>query len=166
MKKLKNCPKILRLLATAFAVLALFAQSKAQVPNSVPSSPNSGTRAASEKKEFSQRDLIDACAAAAEELAKTRQLASAFEEENRTLVERLEIAKRSSAIQKELNETRKSETEALKAAVAAKNETIATKDAVIGKQEDLVRELKNKKTSPWKRLGDVLLGVAVFAVLK
>lgn len=166
MKKSKNCPKIQPLLATAFAVLALFAQSKAQVPNSAPSLPTSGTRAAIEKKDFSQRDVIDACAAAAEDLAKTRRLAAALENENKTLSDRLETANRSSAIFKELNETRKSDTEALRTSVAAKNETIAAKDAVIVRQEELVRELKNKKTSPWKRLGDVLLGVAIFAVLK
>lgn len=166
MKKSKNCPKIQPLLAMAFAVLALFAQSKAQAPNSAPSLPNSDTRAASERKEFSQQDAINACAAAAEELAKTRQLAAALENENKTLSERLETANRSTAILKELNETRKSEAEALKAAVTAKTETIAAKDAVIDRQEELVRELKNKKTSPWKRLGDVLLGVAILAVLK
>ena len=133
----------------------------------MPNSPNSGTRASpSEKKEFSQQDLINACAAAAEELAKSRQLASALEVENRSLADRLETANRSSAILKEFNETRKNETEALKTAVAAKNETIAAKDAVIGSQEELVRQLKNKKASPWKRLRDVLIGVAVFAVLK
>ena len=65
----------------------------------------------------------------------------------------------------ELSETRKSEAEALRATISAKNETIAAKDAVIARQDDLVRELKSKKASPWKRLGDVLLGVAIFAVL-
>mgnify|MGYP007067076012 FL=1 len=54
----------------------------------------------------------------------------------------------------------------MRATVAAKNETIAAKDAVIGKQDELVRELKNKKTSPWKRLGDVLIGVAVSTLLR
>ncbi len=147
------------LLATLLTVLALSAQSKAQPPNSAPSSPNSATRAATE-------NLINACAATADELAKTRKLVTALENENQALSERLATETRSSALLRELNETRKSETEALRAAVAAKNETIAAKDAVIGKQDELVRELKAKKTSPWKRLGDVLIGVAIFAVLK
>ena len=121
--------------------------------------PNSATRAAAE-------NLIDACAATADELVKTRTLVTVLEAENKTLSERLDTESRSSALLKELNETRKSETEALRAAVVAKNETIGAKNAVIGRQDDLVRELKNKKTSPWKRLGDVLLGVAIFAVLK
>lgn len=82
------------------------------------------------------------------------------------LSERLDTETRSSTLLRELNETRKSEAETLRATVAAKNKSIAAKDAVIGKQDELVRELKNKKTSPWKRLGDVLIGVAIFAVLK
>lgn len=89
-----------------------------------------------------------------------------MEQENKLLNERLETEKQSVVLLRELNETHKSETEALRSAVAAKKETITAKDAVIGKQDELVRELKNKKTSPWKRLGDVLIGVAVFAVLK
>lgn len=143
----------------AFAVLALFAQSKAQAPNSASSSPTSATRAAAE-------NLVNACAATADELAKTRKLVTVLEAENKTLSERLDTEKQSSKLLGELNETRKSETEALRATVAAKNETIAAKDAVIGKQDELVRELKNKKTSPWKRLGDVLIGVAVSTLIK
>jgi hypothetical protein len=65
-----------------------------------------------------------------------------------------------------LNETRKSENDALRAALAAKNETIAAKDAVIAGQDKLIDALKQKKTSPWKRLSDVLLGAAIFAILK
>ncbi len=66
----------------------------------------------------------------------------------------------------ELNETRKSENAALRTAVAAKNETIAAKDAVIAAQDKLVTGLKSKRSSPWKRLGDVLIGVAIAAILK
>lgn len=109
---------------------------------------------------------MNACAAAADDLAKTRQLVTALEQENRSLNERLETANRTSVLLKELNDTRKSEAEALKATVTAKNETIAAKDVMIVRQDDLARELKRKKTSPWKRLGDVLIGVAIFAVLK
>ena len=105
----------------------------------------------SKKGEVPHQEVIGACAAAADELAKIRRLAAALDEENKTLSERLETANRSSALLRELNETRKSETEALKSTVAAKNETIAAKDAVIGKQDELVRELKSKKTSPWRR---------------
>lgn len=159
MKNLKNWQTIQILLATAFAVLALSAQSKAQTPHSAPSSPNSAIRAADE-------NLINACAATADELAKTRKFVTVLEAENKMLSERLDTETRSSTLLRELNETRKSEAETLRATVAAKNKSIAAKDAVIGKQDELVRELKNKKTSPWKRLGDVLIGVAIFAVLK
>ena len=40
------------------------------------------------------------------------------------------------------------------------------KDAALTKQEELIAALKKRKSSPWKRLGDVLIGVAISAVLK
>lgn len=66
----------------------------------------------------------------------------------------------------ELNETRKSETEALRTALAAKNEALTAKDAVITSQDKLIEILKRKKSSPWKRIGDVLIGAAIFAILR
>jgi len=65
----------------------------------------------------------------------------------------------------ELDETRKEESEALRSAVAAKNETITAKDAVIATQDKLIETLKRKKSSPWKRLGDVLIGVGIGVLL-
>ena len=50
--------------------------------------------------------------------------------------------------------------------VTAKNETLAAKDVVIASQEKLIDALKAKKSSPWKRLGDVLIGVAAGMVLR
>ena len=104
--------------------------------------------------------------ATAVELERTQVLVTALERENTALKERLETEKRSSAILTELAETRKAESDALRATVAAKNETIAAKDAVIGRQDKLVEALKAKKPSPWRRIGDVLIGAAVFAILK
>jgi len=66
----------------------------------------------------------------------------------------------------ELNETRKAESEALRTALTANHETLAAKDAVIAAQDKLIEALKRKKPSPWKRLGDVLLGVGLGMVLK
>ena len=54
----------------------------------------------------------------------------------------------------------------MRAALAAGNETIAAKNNVIAKQDELIAELKKRKSSPWKRLGDVLIGVAAAAILK
>ncbi len=110
--------------------------------------------------------IIEACAAAAEDLKATRVLAEALELENYSLKTRLETEKHATAILLELNETRKSETESLRAAVEAKNETIAAKDAVIANQDKLIETLKNKKTSPLKRIGDILLGAAMIAIFK
>jgi len=110
--------------------------------------------------------LINSCAAAAEDLARTRILADALERENALLKERLETEKRTSAVLLELNETRKAEAASLRETVAAKNETIIAKDGVIAAQDKLIETLKKKKTSPLKRLGDVLIGVALAAVLR
>jgi chromosome segregation ATPase len=101
--------------------------------------------------------------AAVEELAASRTLIDALEIENTSLKARLATERQMSA---ELNETRKSEADALRATVAAKNETIAAKDAVIAQQDKLVETLKGKKTSPWRRVADILIGAAIFAVLK
>lgn len=104
--------------------------------------------------------------AAVEELSSSRNLIAALEVENTALAERLASEKRAVEILGELNKTRAAESEALRSTVAAKNETIAAKDAVIAAQDKLADQLKKKKTSPWRRLGDILIGAAVFAVLK
>lgn len=109
---------------------------------------------------------ISACNAAVEELKASRRLIELLDRENALLRERLETEARTTAMLTELNETRKSESEALRNTVAAKNETIAAKDAVIANQEKLIDALKAKKSSPWKRLGDVLIGVAAGMVLR
>jgi hypothetical protein len=67
---------------------------------------------------------------------------------------------------KELIDTRRLETDDLRAALDAKNETIAAKDAVIDSQGKLIEKLKKNKVSPWRRIGDILIGAAVFAILK
>jgi hypothetical protein len=112
------------------------------------------------------QSLINSCAAAVEDLAKTRILAEALERENGLLKERLETEKRTSAVLLELNETRKSESASLRETVAAKNEALVAKDQVISAQDKLIETLKARKSSPLKRLGDVLIGVAVAAVLR
>jgi hypothetical protein len=110
--------------------------------------------------------VINACAAAAEELRSSRALITALESENAALKKRLDTEKQANTLLAELNETRRSETEALRSALAAKNETIAAKDTVIAGQDKLIEALRKKKSSPWRRLGDILIGAAVFAVLK
>ena len=89
-----------------------------------------------------------------------------LDRENELLKDRLETEKRASSLLAELNESRRAENEALRNAIAAKNETILAKEAVIAGQEKLIEALKNRKPSPWKRMGDVLIGVAAGMVLK
>jgi hypothetical protein len=114
----------------------------------------------------SNSGLISACAAAVEDLKVTRVLVDALESENAAVKTRLGTEKQTTALLIELNETRKSETDSLRSTIAAKNEAIAAKDAVITSQDRLIEVLKKKKASPWKRLGDVLIGAAIFALLK
>jgi septal ring factor EnvC (AmiA/AmiB activator) len=160
--------KSLLITAAALALMHTVPDVRGQSPlgatNSVQSSQSSDTRANEPKA--AAAGLVEACAAAADELAKSRVLVDALETENASLKTRLETEKRTTTILTELNETRRSESDALKAALAAKNETIAAKDAVIASQDKLIAALKQKKSSPWRRLGDVLIGAAVFAILK
>ena len=109
---------------------------------------------------------MHACAAAADELEKSRSLIAVLERENTALRGRIQTAANTEAVMAELNAARLSEAEALRTALAAKNEALAAKDAVIASQDKFVNELKRRKTSPWKRLGDVLIGVAAAAILK
>lgn len=93
-------------------------------------------------------------------------LIASLDAENSSLRSRLATEKDLNGILTELNATRKSETEALRKTVEAKNETIAAKDAVIASQDKLLEALKNKRRSPWRRLGDILIGAAAIALLK
>lgn len=90
---------------------------------------------------------------------------TSLENENAALRTRLDTEKRATALLTELNETRKSETGALRTALAAKSEALTAKDAVIASQDKLIETLKRKKSSPWKRIGDVLIGIGVGALL-
>ena len=140
------------------ALMLLAHGTKAQAPqtstSSVKSSLNLATRATS------------ACNAAVDELIASRKLIEALEAENAGLKTSLETTSQLNSALTELNNTRKSESDALRNALAAKNETIAAKDAVIASQDKLIAELKRKKPSVWQRLGDILLGAGVIAVLK
>ena len=124
----------------------------------------SAHRAAKQQEGASQ--IVKACAAVVDELKASRVLIEALETESAELKTRLETEKRTTAILTELNETRKSESEAMRAAMTAKNETITAKDQVIASQDKLIAALKNKKPSPLRRIGDILIGAAVFAILK
>ena len=161
MKNLKEWAIALAVLAMMSGVPAAFGQSNRPQTNYATGSNGSATDA---KKD--ERGIIAACAAAAGELESSRQLVSALESENGALKERLETEKRTAGLLTELNRTRLSETEALQAALAAARDSAEARKDVIAAQEKLIEALKKKKTPLWKRLGDVLVGAAVIAVLK
>lgn len=112
------------------------------------------------------RRSVGACRAAVEELSATRRLVEVLERENELLKERLDTEKRANSLLSELGESRRAENEALRNAFAAKNETIFAKDAVIASQEKLITALQKRKSSPWKRIGDVLIGVTAGAIFR
>lgn len=104
--------------------------------------------------------------AAAVELERSRQLTTALDAEIRGLNERLTAERSANALLTELNATRRSESEAMRVTVEAKDKAIAAKDRVIETQDRLVETLKAKKPSPWRRLGDFLIGAAAGALLR
>ena len=166
MKNYKRLRMTAILLAAMSIAHAAFGQSPPPQTNSVKSSKSSDM-AADQLSEAPQiTRLIGACAAAADELAKTRSLVDALERENRATKERLETEKRTTAIMQELIDTQHQEANALRTAMNAENEVIAAKDVVIDSQGKLIETLKKKRGSPWRRLGDVLIGAALFAILK
>lgn len=100
------------------------------------------------------------------EIAASRRLVDALEEENLALRQRLETEKERAALLAELSETRRRENDALRMSLAAKGDALAAKDFVIAAQEKYISELKAKKPSVWKRLGDIAVGVVLGAVLR
>lgn len=101
-----------------------------------------------------------------ESIAIRDELIEALENENASLRARLETEKKLTTVLTELNETRKSEAESLRAALQAKDDVLAAKDALIAANEKQIAELKKRRSSPLKRLGDILIGVAVRGLLK
>lgn len=101
-----------------------------------------------------------------EELSASRKLVGALERENELLKERLDTEKRAISFLTELSESRRAENEALRNAIGAKDEVIFAKDAAIGSQDKLIDALQKRKSSPLKRLGDILIGVAAGAILR
>ncbi len=170
MKNWKSLLLIPALLAAVLSAQNVQAQSTQAPPNSAQNSQSSATPVSSRQLAVGSaqecRNVVNACAAAVDELKASRALVDALEGEHRALSERLEIEKQTAAILKELSETRKSEMNALRDALAAKNETIAAKDKVIESQDKLNASLKNKKRSPLSRIGDILICAAVTAILK
>ncbi len=100
------------------------------------------------------------------ELELSQKLIATLERENAALKQRLDTEKASNVLLTELNETRKSEAEALRQTIAAKNEALAAKDAVIAAQDAFITSLKQKKTSVWKRIGDIAIGVIAGAAIR
>ncbi|HMU32872.1 MAG TPA: hypothetical protein PKC89_03315 [Pyrinomonadaceae bacterium] len=160
MRNLKGLVLMFALLVIALSVQGAHAQSTQTPTNSAAGSKSSGTAAKND------RGLVAACADAAEELAATREANAALEKENAALGARLSDEKKLNALLTELNETRRTESEALRRTIEAKNETIAAKDAAIKAQDELIAKLRTKRSSPWKRIGDILIGVGAAVLLK
>ena len=124
---------------------------------SVDGSPSSAIRAV---------DPLPACAAAAEELADTRRFANALDAENTALRTSLDTERRLNASLTELSEARRREGDALRNAVTAQAETIAAKNDAIAAQRRLIDELKPRRSSLLRRIGDIAIGIAAGALLR
>lgn len=170
MNNWKNTAKTAAVSAAMSIVLAMTVWSQPTNATSASGSSVSVTPATSSGPSASRAgkkaDLKGACMAAAIELESSREMIAALETENSLLKERLDTEKRLTSALEELTQTQKAESTALRAAIEAKNETISAKDAVIAAQDKLNAELKAKRVSPWRRLGDVLIGAAAIAILK
>ena len=114
----------------------------------------------------SESSVVSACAAAADELLESRRLIATLEKENGALAERLETERSISSLLVKADEARAAEAAALRVALAAKDETIAAKDAVIENRREMIEALRKKPRSPLKRITDILIGAAIFAVIK
>ncbi|MEP7213501.1 MAG: hypothetical protein ABI791_10515 [Acidobacteriota bacterium] len=117
-------------------------------------------------RQRSEGSIVNACSATADELLESRRLVGALETENSALSERLETERSISSLLTKANEARGAEAAALRVALAAKDETIAAKDAVIENRREMIEALKKKPRSPLKRITDILIGAAIFAVIK
>lgn len=189
MKNLKSLLLTLAVLVPMSSALAAQEPSPRPPANSAKSSPRSDTRAnepvASRESGVGSRTvepaqpntsasilqaqdprLVDACAAAVEDLRASRALIAALDAENASLKARLATEQELTATLNELNDTRRQESDALRSALSAKNETIAAKDAAIAAQDRLIEALKHKRPSPWRRIGDILIGAAAIAIFK
>lgn len=110
--------------------------------------------------------VVEACAAAVEELVKSRELLTVLEKENELLRVRLETEKEMMALLAELTEIRKQENAALVEALTARRGEAAAQGAVIAAQDELITALRKRKRSPLARIGDVLLGAGIIAILR
>ena len=162
------------MLVVMLSVLAASAQQPQLPTKSVESSPSSGTGATEARvTPSSVQDgtrkrvtFTEACNSSVDELKASRILIDALETENTALRSRLETERTASKLLTELNETRRAESEALKATVTAKNETIAAKDAAIAAQDNVIGSLKTKKRSVWSRIADIAIGAGIGILLK
>lgn len=163
MKNYKNLSLILTLLAAASVAPDVSGQSNPVRPSSAKSSRISAIPAQNERP---TAEITAACSAAADELLETRRLVEALDFENAALVKRLETEREISSLLKKAGDAREAEAAALRSALAAKEETIAAKEAVIENRQQMIEVLKKKSNSPLRRIADLLIGAAVFAVLK
>ncbi len=167
MNNWKNSILIPAMLVLVWFVPAAYPQQPSAPAISAKSSQTPDIRAVrSDGIDRHKQNALAACGAAVDDLIATRTLAEALDAENDSLKKRLETEKRAAALMRELGDTRKSENAALVEAISAKNQAIAAKDVLIASQDKLIGELKRKRTSTWRRLGDILIGAAIAAIVK
>jgi hypothetical protein len=104
--------------------------------------------------------------AAANEIETSRRLITLLEEENALLKKRLATEIEVSKVLNQLAESRRLEAEALRKAAEAKDDAIAALKQQTETQEKIIAELKRRRSSPLRRIGDVLIGIAAGMILR
>ncbi|MBX7056155.1 MAG: hypothetical protein K1X36_14480 [Pyrinomonadaceae bacterium] len=159
--------KSLKIQTLITVLLVLMSSVPAAEAQSLPTTdPKPSARSSNASAIHADAGLRQACLSAAADLEATRRLAEALTAENAALAERLEAEKIASAELSRLAEVRRAEAEAVKLSYAAAERVIAAKDAEIAARDKLIDGLKKSRSSPWRRLGDILIGAAAVAVLK
>lgn len=104
--------------------------------------------------------------AAAVDLESTRELAAELDKKSELLTERLRSEENANGLAAEMIRTQASAISSLKDAIKAKDDAAGSKDAVIAAQEKLIESLRRKRSSPWSRIRDILIGAGAVLIFK
>lgn len=156
---------IVKMMFAMLAAVLMLSGVKAQSPQIPPTSVKSSLPSAIRAK-GDEHALAAACSQAADELSAVRAFAASLESQARELRTALAAERELNALLTELAATQKAQTKALTATIDAKNEALDAKGRTIAAQEELIGNLKQKRSSIWRRVGDVLLGAGAAIILK
>ena len=121
---------------------------------------------AATKLNTNAKDLRAACMATAIELEATRQFVKELDAEREALQRRLITESDADLVEGELIKAQKAEIDSLRLALDAKDRSLKAKDTLIAEQDKLIGSLERKRSTPLKRLRDILIGAAAALIFK